>query len=103
MTPEPNDMTPGDHDLLIEVRTLVKAILDRMSSHDRRFDNLEARVGRNESEILVLKSTRGVEREAEKDREDERRHRGSTFWAMVTAAGSVGLALITLAVFLVKG
>jgi len=88
-------MAPGDHDLLIEIRTIVRQLLDRMSGHDQRFDAIEARVGTNEAQILVLQNARQTERDTDERHVSERRHQDSSKLAFWTAVGSVGLTLVT--------
>ncbi len=92
-------MNPGDHDLLIEIRTIVKMALDRLTSHDQRFEAQEGRISSLESDVKILKRDQENEENDEAKHAAEARHKSNTMWAAITALGSVGLALLTLLVF----
>lgn len=104
ITDENHGSTPptagGDHDLLIEIRTIVKTVLDRLTSHDRRFDNLETRLGRAEGEILVLQSTKSAEDTTEQRNVETTRQKSNSMWLALTALGTVGGLLVTVIVLL---
>jgi hypothetical protein len=95
---------PEDRDLLIELRTMVRQVLDRLDRGDQRFDSMDQRLRAVEGDVAVIKSTSAsgsdvaVINATTAQHVGDTRHRQVVMWTAITALGGLALVLVTVVV-----
>jgi hypothetical protein len=95
-------MSTDDHDLLIEIKTMLQTALTRITGHDQRLDGMDRRMSDAEGDIKVLKASAAngtdvaVLRSAEERGREDSHNRKLILWSAVAGLGTLVVALGTI-------
>ncbi len=100
---EDQPMSTDDHDLLIEIRTMLQTALARITGHDQRLDGMDQRLRSAEADIRVLQAAGASGSDVAvlkagdaRDREDGK-HRQNLMWKVIGVLASICLLAATIA------